>query len=407
MNPSGEGLAPGQGQGDAADHAALDRILAVRPAWSGLERARDALGLEDRRLLHAGPPLADPNQASRPLLNSAITAILFERWASSAQEAEQLIRSGDVSLHAAQDVDCVVPLADVVSASMWLQVVTDLRGASATAYSPLNGGADDVMRVGVLGTRVLDHLRWMNGPFAQALRQALNDPISLIELADIGLSGGDDCHGKTASATQALVRLLPFSADSSAVQCHDFLRTAPGFFLNLWMAATKCMLNAATGIAGASVVTAAAGNGTDFGIQVGGLPGRWFAAPADAPAFAPADARSSDPPLGAIGDSAVVDFLGLGAMTSFAARPQPEAPFKAVYPDSVQAPRDLLACAHPGFHASTPLVGVTARRVAAAGQTPIVGLGALDKNGRMGRLAGGFYRPPVHLFTTAVANLQA
>jgi hypothetical protein len=161
---------------DDADRIALDRVLDVQPTWSGLERAGDVIEPGGRWLLHAGPPLANPCDACRPLLNSAITAILFEGWATSAEDAETLITSGAVSLHAAQDHDCVVPLADVVSPSMWLQLVSDAGEASRLAYSPLNGGGSHVLRVGVYSTDVLDHLRWINGPFAHALRRTLTVP---------------------------------------------------------------------------------------------------------------------------------------------------------------------------------------------------------------------------------------
>jgi len=301
-----------------------------------------------------------------------------------------------------------VPLADVVSPSMWLQVVSDLRGTSTSAYSPLNGGADRVMRVGVLGADVLDHLYWINGPFAETLRRALKCPVPLIEIADAGLAGGDDLHGKTASATAMLAQhLAPWILDPAADQYQDFLRSAAGFFLNLWMAATKCMLNAAAGIAGASVVTAAAGNGTRFGIQVGGRPGCWLEAAADPPSLAPLHADLNALRLGAIGDSAIVDFFGFGAMTTLTAQPRPNASFADIYPNAISVPRQLLTRTHLGFRQSFPLVVVDARRIAVVGEAPIVSLGVLDKDGRRGRLTGGFYRPPIALFAAAVAQLEA
>jgi len=46
------------------------------------------------------------------------------------------------------------------------------------------------------------------------------------------------------------------------------------------MASAKAAADAARGIAYSSVVTAMARNGTEFGIQVSGLEGEWFTAPA-------------------------------------------------------------------------------------------------------------------------------
>ena len=404
MNASPLASAPQNSAIDEANDVALDRILAVQPAWCGLELARDALQLKEGRLLHAGPPLTDPGQACRPLLNSAITATLFEGWAATADEAERLTRSGGVSLHAAQDHNCVVPLADVVSPSMWLQVVSDLRSASASAYSPLNGGPTRVMRVGVLGADVLEHLHWINGPFAKTLHGALKQPVPLIEIADTALIRGDDLHGNTASSTALLLPHLALKPnDPSDDRCRDFLNSAPGFFLNFWMAATKCMLNAAAGIQDATVVIAAGGNGTHFGIQVGRCPGLWFETSAEPPALALEHADLDPFRVGAIGDSAIVDLFGFGAMTTLSARPRPHAAFADVYPNAITVPRQLLTRSHPRFSQSAPLVVIDARRIPTTKEAPIVSLGVLDKAGQRGRLAGGFYRPPIELFATAVA----
>ena len=48
------------------------------------------------------------------------------------------------------------------------------------------------------------------------------------------------------------------------------------FFLNLTMAAAKCASLAADACAGSSVVSLISRNGTDVGIQLAGMPGRWF-----------------------------------------------------------------------------------------------------------------------------------
>src|SRR6185295_19628743 len=92
------------------------------------------------------------------------------------------------------------------------------------------------------------------------------------------------------------------------------------FFLPLTMAAAKSASLAAEGVRGASVVTLLCRNGTDMGVRVAGLPGRWFEAPA-APVqdavlrggYAAEDAARD------IGDSAVIECVGLGGMALAAA----------------------------------------------------------------------------------------
>jgi len=384
------------------DAEAVRRILAGRPALRRVVRARDAMRFGERELLHAGPPIARNCDACVPIANSAITAILFEEWANDVDAARALFEAGEVQLCPAQDRGCVVPLADVVSPSMWLQEVIDLGSSHGAAFSPINGGASHVLRVGVLSVDVLAHLRWLNRTFARAFSATLSEPIPLVPVADEGLAGGDDCHGRTAVATSALASQLEarwIGADASA--CRDFMQRAPSFFLNLWMAASKCMLDAARGIDGSSVVIGAAGNGVDFGIRLASRPDAWINAAAEPPAVARGALTADAMPLGAIGDSAVVDILGLGAMTTSASNEGARPAFADVLADAIDAPRTLLAASNDAFTRTRPRMVVSARRVVETRQTPIVSLGVLDKAGLRGRLAGGFYRAPLAVFERA------
>ena len=56
------------------------------------------------------------------------------------------------------------------------------------------------------------------------------------------------------------------------------------------------------------------GNGVEMGIQIAGLPGQWFTMPAQPPRGKFDLDIPMNRALGAIGDSAVVEGFGLGAM---------------------------------------------------------------------------------------------
>jgi len=386
---------------ESPDAHAVRKILSVEPTLQRLERASSALGLARHELVHAGPPIRDAASVCRPILHSAITASLFEGWADSVEQAERLVRDGTIRLRPAQDLDCVVPLADVVSPSMTLQAVGD---GSQVCWTPLNGGVEHVLRVGVLGDEVLARLRWLNGPFAQAYAQALSSPVPVLDLADQGLEGGDDCHGRTGVATVALWKTIERRLnDDAAAICREFLQRSPSFFLNVWMAASQLMLRAARGIPGATVVTAAGGNGTEFGIRIASKPETWFTARAMPPAVAPGGLGAAEP-LGAIGDSAVVDILGLGAMTTLESGVAPALP---PFVQGAEGRASLLAAAHPRFRRTHPRMVVSARRVVESATVPIISLGVLDKAGRLGRLTGGYYRPSFDLFGSALASVNA
>lgn len=374
-----------------ADRQALARVLQVRPAWTAVETAAAALGLARGELLHAGPPLADPTRPCTPVANAAAAAIVFEGWADGPDAARRLIADGRVRLVPAQDRGCVVPLADVLSPSMPVQRVADAAGSGVTAFSPLNAGMRHPQRVGVFDEAVVAQLRWMAGTLAPALARALQDgPVELLPLAQAGLLGGDDLHSRTGAATRELLATLQRRGWEDA-QAAPFLAESPSFFLNLWMAACAAMLGAGAGVAGSSLVVGGGGNGQHFGIRGAADPSRWHVSEADPPVAPQGSAGDVGRHLPAIGDSAIVDLLGFGAM----AAPADTTPAAGAGPDTVDLPSlraQLLHAPHPGLPAATAGVGITARRVVALGQSPVVVLGILDSAGVAGRWGGGYFR---------------
>lgn len=395
---------------DQPDAVAVARLLGVRPVLCGVERAADALGLTGRVLLHAGPPVADVGRIALPLRHSLLLAILYEGWAASRAEAEQLLDDGAVMLRPAQDYRAAVPLADVLSPGMAVLVAANANAPECRAFSTLNGGDGPVMRVGVFSSAVLARLTWINRVVAPAMRSCLaNGSVDLVEIADRALCAGDDCHGRTQQASMMLAEALLALPGARGMpdEARTFIQAAPAFFLNPWMAAVKCMLLAAQDVAGSSMVTAMGGNGNDFGIQVAAWPGRWFVAPGTPPHIPGVPARTRDMSLGAIGDSAIVDAVGCGAM-AWRHAPAVAARLYAARGECGQhVPVDLLATLHPGFaRLGGLLTGLLARRAQTLRQTPVVSLGVLDRHGESGRLDGGFYFCPQKPFDAACKALE-
>src|SRR5471032_989098 len=81
-----------------ANQRALGRISTVRPQWVAVRNASEALALEGRVLLHAGPKSLDPARLPPPMRNAAVLSCLHEKWAASEREAEELLASGAVRL---------------------------------------------------------------------------------------------------------------------------------------------------------------------------------------------------------------------------------------------------------------------------------------------------------------------
>ena len=388
------------------DKLALKRFFACRPSWIRMARAGDVVSLSDQTVLHAGPPIDDPASACIPILNSVAAAAVFEGWADSLDEARKMVRNGTIILRPAQDHNCVVPLASALSASMAVHVVTDPAQPDLHCYAPINGGNGPALRLGLGDPSVVEHLRWLNGPFADALASTNALPVDLIAVADQALSDGDDCHGRTIAATAALLpRLFPDEHDAATAPFRQFLADGPGFFLNLWMAGVKCMLSAGAGIDGSTFISAAGSNGVTTGIKLSSAPDRWITAAADVPVgdcpegIDPADA------LGAIGDSAIVDVAGMGAMAMHLASAQIAAMgrFMPEAPDHLG--QKLFTGPHPAFIKSKLRSGLLAAAVTHHDCAPAISLGVLDRHGAKGRLYGGIFTPPLSLFRQAVASV--
>ncbi|RAR54250.1 uncharacterized protein DUF1116 [Paraburkholderia unamae] len=388
---------------EQADRVALEAIAASRPVLHALRRAGEAIRWPERTLLHAGPPL--DGSAPPPLLHSAAHAALFEGWATSVDEALAAIEAREILLASAQEHDCVVPLAAVLSPGQYVQVVSDAAGRGRTIHAALSGGSGPAIRLGMDDPQVSAHLHWVNGPLAQAIGARLNAPVDLAAIADAALADGDDCHGRTIEGTRLFVVQLAAQGGWANDAVQRFFDTSPGFFLNTWMAASRCMLSAAEGISGSAIVTSMGANGSRAGIRLAHAPQRWFTVEATTPVGRFDTGFGASDGLPAIGDSAVVEALGLGAMCMHRSRAQQDnlGAFMQASPEALNA--ILLRALHPAFVRGATRVGLSARSVVASGLRPAVALGILDSNGRRGRIGGGVWTAPPALFESALTAL--
>jgi hypothetical protein len=394
-----------QATGDA-NQQGLGRLYAVRPHWQAVARARDAIGLPDFTLLHAGPPYADPCDPAPPVLSSAVLCCLYEKWASTEAQAERLIASGQVKLLSAQSLGVVTPLAAVVSPSSTLVEIADPRDPSRRAWSLLGSGAGPQIRFGSRNSAVLARLTWRDTVLACNLADALerNGPLDLFPLAAIGLANGDDLHARTSAATEALrTHLSPLIREPSV---DAMLADTPLFFLTLWMAACHLMMSvaAASGADPAStLVVALAGNGREVGVRLAGKPAGWTTCPAAAPTGPRLDPAKDIPVAPLTGDSGVIDAAGFGAQ-AFALAPEPAGAFAAWLPaDWRDAQPPLLAGTHPAF--SALCCALDAAAIVRQNAEPLAAIAMIGADGRAGLVGRGVYAAPVALFEAALQAL--
>ena len=396
---------------NAADTLAIKKILAVAPAWSRVAIAGEAIGISGRTLLHCGPPAASPNDLVIPCLNSAAVACVYEGWAANLDEATDLIAAGEVAFEPAQDRKLVTPMAAVVSPSMKVLEFTDLNRPTHRAWAPLNGGgtgADPVPRYGKKSQAALDFLYFLNDDVGPAIMAAPSDPIPWLPIIDDALTRGDDGHLRHVEAHKILVDVLRRRLGDGFVgsDIDSFIEKWPFFHLNYWMAASKLIVSAAMGTEGSGIVTAFGGNGIEFGLQVAGLPGRWFTAPATPPIGTIREPHTIETIVGAFGDSAITEGLGLGAL-AHSYCPDMQALHKGFIPDDLlDLPARLLMATHPGFAKSKARVGLSARAVVDLKTTPVLELGIADKAGIDGGLGAGLYRPSIDPFEEAITALD-
>jgi hypothetical protein len=305
-------------------------------------------------LLHAGPPYRGAPPA--PVINAAVQALLFEGLASDPTAARALLLNGAVQLRPAQNHGIVTPLAQVVSSSMLLVAV---KQQDQIGYAPLVEGPAPALRFGCAASDSLLRLREVSARVGAEIAPLVRrEPLAIAQLIRAAIAAGDECHARTSGANEALVaKLCGLGAEYAAG-----LRSNPSFVLPILMAAAAAALRTDR-----SGVEAIGGNGIDFGVRHRGAEA-WRQLPAQAPRGTRLAGLDAVDALPAIGDSAVIDFCGLGGQ---------------------MATRDLID-PHSGI--------VDPERVARSARAPLINLAILDREGAVGLIGRGFYSPPVSLF---------
>lgn len=398
---------------------AIERLLSARAHLMGLGRAGDVVpGMSARRVLHAGPPVSWENMCG-PVRGAVIGGLLYEELASSPEEAAALAGSGEIAFSPCHHHQCVGPMAGVVTASMPVWVVENTTYGNR-AYSTLNEGLGKVLRYGAYGSEVIERLVWMRKELAPLLQAGLDrhGPVDLTSMLGQALHMGDEGHNRNRAATSLFVRemassLVRTGVSSSALsRVLEFLHANDHFFLNLSMAAAKCTLDAAAGIAGCSLVTAMARNGTEFGIRVSGTADQWFTAPAPVvdglylPGFSAADAERD------LGDSAITETAGWGgfAMAAAPAIVQFVGGTARTAMETTERMRAITLAESVtnqipalGFR-GTP-TGIDVLRVAETGILPAINTGIAHKKPGVGMVGAGLVTPPWRPFAEAARAL--
>jgi len=401
---------------EKANAEAVRRILAAEPTVIGIGVAKDVVpGMEPNLILHAGPPVTWEKMCG-PMRGAVIGGLLFEGLAKTPEEAAALAASGKIRFDPCHHHSAVGPMAGVMTASMPVWILEN-KAFGNKAYCTLNEGLGKVLRYGAYSAEVIDRLAWIRDELAPILSGALalHGPIDMKSVIAQILQMGDEGHNRNRAGTSIVIRELaphivmldyPREKLSKALA---FLNANDHFFLNLTMPSAKCSVDAAAGIEGSTIITTMARNGTEFGIRLSGLPGRWFTGPSGVvdglylPGFGPEHAARD------IGDSVITETSGIGGFAMAAA--------PAIVKFVGGSPRDAIdvtmrmyeitnaeseAYRIPALDFRGTPTGIDVRKVVETGILPAINTGIAHKDPGVGMVGAGLVKPPENAFRDAL-----
>ena len=408
---------------EAANREAVQRMLAGEPVLVDVVEAVAAIPAlaEGRTILHAGPPIQWTRMCG-PMQGAICGAIVFEGWAPDLVAAETLAADGGVRLAPNHHFDAVGPMTGLTTRSMPVMVVENRKFGNC-AFCTINEGLGKVMRFGGNDAEVLKRLAWLRDVLGPALGKALRarQGVPLKPLIARGLSMGDEMHQRNVGCTGLFLReIAPWLARTvddvtRLTEALTFIASNDQFFLNIAMALGKAMTDPARNIANSTIVTAMCRNGTDFGIRVSGTGDQWFTAPVEMPSglyFAGFSADDANPDMG---DSAIVETIGLGGF-AMAAAPAVVgfvgAGSAADAASFTRAMREITATENPewtipALDFTGVATGIDVRLVAETGIAPTINTGIAHRKPGVGQVGAGVVRAPMACFTEAVRALAA
>ncbi len=399
-----------------ANQTVLERLTGAQPFLVDCRPAREALGLPDRTVCHAGPPL--PWDRACPTVQAAILcAIRYENWAPDDAEARRLVERGEVAIGPCHDRGAVGPMTGIITPSMPVFVVEN-RAHGSRGHVAINEGLGKVLRFGANDDSVVERLRWLATEAGPVLGEAIRagDGIDLRSLMAQALRMGDDMHQRNMAASCLLARALMgrlarVRTETGAIaRVADFVAGNDQFFLNLAMAVGKATTDPCLGVADSTLVVTMARNGTDFGIRVAGLGDRWFTAPVEMPIGLYFPGFSQDDANPDMGDSAIVETIGLGAFAMAASPAVARFVGAGGLQDAIRNTEEMAEIClgeHPHFRMPTmdergTPVGIDIRKVVETGIAPMINTGIAGKVPGTGQVGAGVARAPLGCFVQAL-----
>ncbi|MCC2751937.1 acyl-CoA synthetase FdrA [Enterococcus gallinarum] len=405
----------------AADNQEVtDKIKNAQPFLIDVVPAKTViaeLNEQQKTLLHAGPPI-EWSEMTGPMQGSCIGAALFERWATNEEEARRLLESGEVRFMPCHHVQAVGPMGGITSANMPVFVVEN-RLTGNRAYCILNEGIGKVLRFGAYSQEVIDRLDWIKdvlGPTIAKALQLTEEGINLNVLIARSITMGDEFHQRNIAASLNFLKEISpliIQTDIPEDQKYEvikFLADTDQFFLNIMMATGKAIVDGARSETKGTVVTTMTRNGVNFGIRIAETEDEWHIAPVNTPkglyftGFTEADGNPD------IGDSAITETVGVGAMAMVAAPGVTRFVGAGGFEDALETSNEMakICLGHnstfsiPTWDFQGTCLGIDIRKVVETGITPVINTGIAHKEAGVGQVGAGTVRAPLGCFENAL-----
>ncbi len=400
---------------EEANEEAARRINAADPVLVDIAPAGEVIpGLDDRMILHSGPPV-DWQRMCGAQRGAAIGVALLEGWAKDAGEARRLLDSGEIRLEPNHHHRAVGPMAGTITATMPVWVVENRAFGNRAFCRQVEGR----QQFGEFSEGALESLRLWRDVWAPALRRGLlrMGGLPLKPIIAKALQMGDELHNRPVAASSLFGNVLAAPmvearvSEDALISTLRYVANHEFLFLGLSMAAGKASTDPAAGIECSTMVTAMARNGTEFGIRVSGLGDEWFTAPAPGvkglylPGYVEQDAGLD------MGDSAIAETVGWGGFVLAGATGILS--LVGGTPDEALAysreMREITAGTSgnyrlPVFGFQGTALGIDIRRVVQTGITPIIDTAIAHKDPGYPKIGAGLVRAPLDCFKKALVR---
>lgn len=404
---------------ETANQHVIERMRDSQPFLVDVVPAKSVIPvLNDRVLLHAGPPI-QYHEMTGPMQGSCVGAALFEGWAENEADARKMLEAGEVRFVPCHHVHAVGPMGGITSGNMAVLVVRN-RADDTVAYCTMNEGIGKVLRFGAFSEEVVTRLHWMAdvlGPTIARAVKLLPDGVNLNVIISKAITMGDEFHQRNIAASLLLLKELVPLIQSLEMDADDkqavikFLADTDQFFLNVMMAVGKSIVDYARRDADGTVVTTMTRNGKDFGIRIAGMGDEWFTAPVNMPHglyFSGFSEKDASPD---IGDSAITETVGVGAIVTVAAPAVTRFVGSGGSFQDAHAITDKMSQVFisnnpnwtiPNWDFQGAPLGIDARKVVATGITPLINTGIAHREAGVGQVGAGVAEAPLACFEKAI-----